>query len=109
MKLLNTAMMPQEGVYTLIEITREEFVDRVRKHHANGTLESYIGYKATIDILKDMTGLNIPFNRDKTILNEHDSMLIMRLNYRIQDAKSKGSHQPKPDDFLFFICEYESY
>lgn len=40
-RLLNSAMMPAAGVYTLRQLTPEEFGDQVASAHAAGKLDSY--------------------------------------------------------------------
>lgn len=104
-KLLNSAMMPSEGHYSLREVDKRRFCEVLQDAHASGSLESYIGYQANIELIAKWTGIELPFNREVCALDEGDSLLIMKLRYRIGDPAMKGG-QVDEDDFEFFFCNF---
>lgn len=104
--LLNSAVMPQEGFYTLKKVSPEEFKNKlIPLQHQ---IISYIGYVETARILSDLLGINIPVSRKPTHLEDKDLLFIARLKYRLEDPKLKGEYVPKPEDFEFFIGMYSS-
>lgn len=109
-KLMNSAMMPNEGLYVLKKITEEEFFSIVSDAFAEGKLESYIGYDQNVAYIND--GLKsrgyagfIKFNRANTELENGDAMLIQKLKYRVGDPKTKGAEVAP--EFEYFIANYE--
>jgi len=105
--LMNSAMMPQEGLYTIYRIPQEEFFNRLKKAYEEDNLHSYIGYSTNIDFIARHTGIVLPLSREQTTLQDGDTMLIMKLKYRLQDPSSKGKHIPSDDDYEFFIALYK--
>lgn len=103
-RLLNSAMMPREGRYTMVAISKEEFVEKVQQAHNIGELDSYIGYPQNIQLLKEWTGLELPLKREQTTVESGDSILVMKLKYRTQAPK--GS-EVNVNDFEFFEIFYE--
>lgn len=103
-KLMNSKMMPAEGIYELKRIEADEFTDLVRK--SNSDLESYIGYQQTAELISRMSGIKIPVNRSATPIADGDVMLIAALNYR-PDAPTKGA-PVNESDFEFFIAFYRN-
>ena len=103
-RLLNSAMMPTEGVYRLSKINKEEFVTILQKAVNENQLESYIGYPQNIELLKQWSGLDIPLNRKETVVEDGDTLLIMKLNYR-PEAGSKGL-DVNDSSFLFYRAEF---
>lgn len=102
MKLMNSAMMPQEGKYTLLPMTKEAFADIVRAAHKN--IKSYISYPQNIDIIESLTGVRFELSREETVLEDEDIMLIMKLKYRV--AMSTKGQAVNPDDFEYWQCLY---
>lgn len=105
-RLMNSAMMPAPGHYELHQITPEEFSQRLCEDLDAGVLRSYIGYPQTADLIKSMTGRTIDVNRDLTDVVDGDTLLIIKLNYRVADPKKKG--QQVKEDFEFFVATYHS-
>ena len=103
MKLLNSAMMPQPGIYLNKRISKEVFIEHVRR----GT-ESFVGYPDTAKFIEDLTGCEIPINREQTFLDAQDEMLIIKLKYRVQSPQEKGKFTPGIDDYEFFYCLYSA-
>lgn len=103
-KLMNSAMMPVEGVYKLRKIT----VDEARMVVAKAAkIESYIGYPDTANYMSHVLGIEVPISRAETTLEDGDIMLICRLRYRVQNPQEKGKFVPKDDDFEWFVAEYQ--
>lgn len=103
-KLMNSAFMPEEGVYTLKRITPEE----ARKLLNKATkIESYVGYSDTANYMSRVLGIEVPVNRGETTLEDGDIMLICRLSYRVQNPQDKGRFTPSEKDFEWFVCEFK--
>ena len=105
-RLMNSAMMPVEGKYTLYQTTQDQFVNDLRFAAKNGKLESYIGYPDTALFIERISNVTIHVNREKTIVNDGDTLLICKLKYRVVDPNEKGKFTPTDDDYEFFICFY---
>jgi hypothetical protein len=105
-KLMNSAMMPEEGIYFLKKISKEMFVFAVKEAAKKNELESYIGYPQNITFLRQWAGLNIPLNRKETSIKHNDTLLIMRLKYR-PESGAKGNFV-KESDFEFFQAQYSA-
>lgn len=104
-RLMNSAMMPQEGRYTLSSLSESVFAAEVRAASLSGRLRSYIGYPQTANYVSYISGVEIPTSRSMTTLDDGDRMLIIKLKYRTEDPASKG--QPVDPDFDFFGADYE--
>lgn len=97
--LVNSAVMPQEGKYTLIEISRFDFIAEVKQAFQEKTLISYIAYSQNIELIKQWTGVKLIPNRSKTALEKGDVLLCMTLKYRSEGYKGKLVDE---NDFQFF-------
>jgi len=106
--LLNAAMMPQAGNYKMSQLTPQQFAYHARKANGEHTLKSYIGYPSTAKILSELTGFDIPVNRDQTRLQNGDVLLIAKLKYRVQNAalKKTDAVDPTIDDFEFYFASF---
>lgn len=107
-KLLNSAMMPCEGHYTLRRISKEQFCSELKRAWERGILESYIGYQDNINLIEQWTGIVVPFSRATTTVRDGDILLIMKLNKRIGDPSMKGKISFEENDFEFFRAEYKA-
>lgn len=103
-KLLNSAMMPVEGVYKLQRISPEDFSSILRSEE----YQSYIGYPDTARMIEEIAKVSVPLSREQTTVQDGDILLICRLKYRLQDPAAKGKFTPSVNDFEFFRCEYSS-
>ena len=106
-RLLNSAIMPVPGDYSLREITSSDFADAVRTTEATGNLVSYIGYEQTAQFITALTGVAIPISREACALEDGDTLLICRLRYRVANPATKGVPVSE-DDFEFFVSSYRS-
>jgi len=106
-RLLNSAMMPREGIYKMKRINKHQFCEILINAHREGNLDSYIGYQDNLELIKKWTGITLPFRRDTTGIEDGDILLIMKLNKRMGDPTLKGKVQFCEEDFEFFIAEYK--
>ena len=105
--LLNSAMMPTEGVYTLKRISKSKFQELLQEAAATGDLQSYIGYPKTADLIQQLTGIEIDVSREQAELTTGDVMLIVKLRHRIQDLSDISTYQPSIADLDFFVCYWQ--
>ena len=103
--ILNSAVMPQEGIYVLKKITKGKFCEELKYAYDFGILRNYIGYQQNIDFIKQWTGVELILSREETKIDDGDVMLIMKLKYRVKDPSTKG--QPvSEEDYEFYMCYY---
>lgn len=103
--LLNSAMMPMEGVYTLKAITSQQFAYHVRKADKERCLKSYVGYPQNKRVIKELSGVDVPLSREQTFLKSGDVLLVMKLKYRVGGEHQKGD-EVSAGDFEYFWCDY---
>ncbi|MEM2144440.1 MAG: DUF1874 domain-containing protein [Candidatus Jordarchaeaceae archaeon] len=108
-KLMNSSMMPHEGIYVTKKITKDRFCEELKKAYTNGILDSYIGYPNNVKLIKEWTGINVPLSRDTTILEDGDVMIVMKLKGRLPDPNMKGSTTFAEEDFEFFYVQYKKF
>lgn len=106
-KLMNSAVMPQEGSYVLDRITEAEFVRELAQ--AGPVFESYVGYEQTAQHIEQICRekghyVRVDVSRAQTKVQHGDCMLICKLRYRVADPSTKG--QPQPEDWEYFRCVY---
>jgi hypothetical protein len=104
--LLNSAMMPAEGVYRLRRISRDEFAKLVSDAYQRGDLHSYIGYPETAQHIERVSGVPIQVNRAPTKLADQATILVCKLAYRVTDPGMKGKLQPTDKDYEYFVAKY---
>lgn len=105
--LLNSAVMPTEGIYTLKQISQVEFGTLLRDAAETNNFQSYIGYPETAHLIEDMTGVEIAVSREQATLNTGDIMLIVKLRHRVADPSTKTTLEPSIDDFEFYRCDWQ--
>ena len=104
--LLNSAMMPDEGLYVLRRVSRELFGELVADAHRCSNLQSYIGYPETAQHIEKISGVPIPVNRAATQLPDQALLAVCKLKYRVSDPGTKGKIQPGDEDYEYFIASY---
>lgn len=102
--LMNSAVMPVPGTYTLQQINQEDFFTAIRTAFQEQKLVSWIGYPQNAQIIKKRTGISIELNRDPLKIQPFDKILIMRLKYRV-DGMKKGE-EVNEADFDYFNADY---
>ena len=105
--LLNAAVMPAEGHYTLKKISQGEFRTVLRNAAAANDFRSYIGYPETARLLEELTGVDIEVSREQATLAVGDVMLIVKLRHRVADPTTKTTLEPSIDDFEFYCCDWK--
>lgn len=105
--LLNSAVMPAEGVYTLKRISKATFRTVLREASATGDFRSYIGYPETARLIEQITGIEIEVSREQATLLPGDLMLIVKLRHRIANPANPAALQHSIDDFEFFQCDWQ--
>ena len=101
--LLNSAVMPTEGVYTLKRISKAVFQTILYEAASTGGLQSYIGYPKTAQLIEQFTGIEIEVSREQAELTTGDVMLIVKLRHRIPDPSDIAAYQPSLEDLDFFV------
>lgn len=103
-KLVNSAMMPNPGVYYTYQIPEHLFGELLQRASREGMLVSYIGYEQNVAFLYKHFGVTVPVNRSQCALDDGDILLIMRLPYRVAHPGEKG--QPVPEVFEYLLARY---
>lgn len=109
--LMNSSIMPVDGVYEYYSINRAKFVAYLQQAHDAGVLASYIGYPATADHIARISGVRPRVNRDHAVPSPGDMILVCKLKYRIGHPSQKGELKPEDDDFeygLVFFSPHKS-
>ena len=101
-RLLNAAVMPREGKYSLIRLDPDDFAYLVRRLRP----VSYIGYRNCQDMIESLCDVPIELCRESTPVEDGDTLLICRLKYRVGNPAVKGFVQATVDDYEFFFCVY---
>jgi len=105
--LLNSSMMPSEGLYILRRVSREFFAELVADANRRGNLRSYIGYPETAQHVERIARVPIQVNRVATQLPDQCLIAICKLKYRVADPVAKGKLQPGEDDYEYFVATYD--
>jgi len=105
--LLNSAMMPDEGVYILRRVSREFFGELVADAYRRGELQSFVGYAETAQHIERIARVPIPVNRAATQLPDQALIAVCKLKYRVSDPGTKGKIQPGDEDYEYFVAIYD--
>lgn len=114
--LMNTAIMPAPGHYTMQLLWPDRWADTVKVawHTANERVESHVGYPAVQQLFEQLTGIRPEVNREgsRGAFDKHSTVLMLgcRLNYRFSDPKRKaavGRQAPKVEDYEFFMSTFK--
>jgi len=105
-KLFNSTVCPQEGVYSMSKIEEDVFVGLL---NSAIEVESYIGYDENLEHLKNIGVKNIPKkNREQAELQEGDIILVMKLGYRFQNPELKNNNKSiSESEWRYFIMYYK--
>ena len=104
--LLNAAVMPTEGMYTLKRISEGTFKEALTEAAALDNFKSYIGYPETAQVIEHLTGIEIQVSREQATLTPGDVMLIVKLRHRVANPASPEPLQRAIEDFEFFQCDW---
>jgi len=98
--IMNSAMVPNEGVFSYQNLTREQARQWLTAHAQNAA--SFVGYPQTADhvtVLAGQPGWRCGLSRDKVTLAPGDEAFICKLAFRVKDPRSKG--QPQSEDWEY--------
>lgn len=102
--ILNSAVMPAAGCYSLKQIGNDDFFNKIRAQREEDPegffTMSWIGYHQNAQIIADKTGWKPPICRSVTQISHGDRLLIMTLKYRAEPG-SKGE-PVAAHDFEYF-------
>ena len=105
--LLNSAVMPNEGMYRLKQITETAFTEDLQEAVSSDNFRSYIGYPETARLIEQITGIEVEVSREQATLTPGDTMLIVKLRQRVTNPADKETLQLSVDDFDFFRCDWQ--
>ena len=105
--LLNSAVMPNEGVYTLKQIPADTFKNILEDAAKTNNFRSYIGYTETAGLIKQITGIEVEVSREQATLTPGDTMLIVKLRQRVANPADKETLQLSIDDLEFYLCYWK--
>lgn len=103
--LLNSAMMPQPGSYSLVTVNADAWriaFEAAREQGAD--FKSYIGYPQTAAHISAVLGVAVEVSREQTSLETGDMLFICRLPYRPADPATKG--QAVVEEFEYSMATY---
>lgn len=101
-RLMNSAMMPNDGVYRKATFSKEAFKAEFDAHRLAGAeIKSYIGYPETARILSELLKFDVKVSRDETTLDFGDVMLVARLKYRVNPTEKATNRKQTIEDFEF--------
>jgi len=94
--LLNSAVITGPGKYSYQLLTADEASNWLKNHE----FVSRVGYPATADHIKTLSGIRPPLSRESTVMQTGDEALIVRLKYRVVPSH-KHSLVPGPGDWEY--------
>jgi len=104
LRLMNSAMMPNDGIYTRRQISFDEFKEIFDRH---SEFISYIGYPQLARILSANLKTRVDVNLEQTELRDGDKILVAKLPYRVpRGEKGQGRHGGRLQDYEFFYITY---
>lgn len=103
--LINSAMIPGDGLYNYKTINRGQFMVKLQGwHNSESGFTSYIGYPDTAAYVEKITGgVPVMVNRSKFTMSPGDVALVVKLNYRVPAPGDKGKFVPGDNDWEYGI------
>lgn len=103
--LLNAAMVPNPGTYRYSLLTTDKAAAMLRAAATTPRrgVESYIGHQQTALTIAAISGVLVPLNRAKVIMEPGDEALVCKLAYLVENPATKG--QPQPEDWEYGLLE----
>jgi hypothetical protein len=83
--LLNSAVLTSFGAYAYRPLALEQFKQLLPQ------ATSYVGYPATADAIRILTGVSVNLNRGLIKMAVGDKAIVFRLAYRVADPTRKGT------------------
>lgn len=103
---MNSAMMPKPGNYFCEEIKAGEFARQLKEAKREGEVISSVGYPVMINLIEQLTGIQLPLSREATNIQHRDQCLVAKLKYRLESPKLKKVESPSIEDLVFFRIGY---
>lgn len=108
-RLLNSAVMPHEGVFEcrgpLRDYEAKAVFDEARGRGLR--YRSYIGYPNTARVVGNLLGIDCEISRSNTELKDGDVCLCFRLPYRVHpDTKAQHLWGRRIEDYEIFVVYY---
>lgn len=105
-RLMNSTMMPQEGIYRLLKVEESQIKGLFNFYRKIGhEVQSYIGYEQTAKYMSNVLDYEVPVNRVETTLESGDVLIICKLPYRVPNPNDKGKEVK--EEFEWFVAEYK--
>lgn len=89
--LLNTTVIPNDGVFKLSSITKED----ARKWVSEGEFISAIGHPGTAEVISALLGTKIAPNRIMVQFEPGDEALVFKLDCRLPEGKVLSAEELK--------------
>jgi hypothetical protein len=105
--LMNSAVMPQPGTYSLEKYEAETWQAELKAAiNKEVDFHQYIGYKSTLTFVEHLIGKSLgEVSLKKAVLKDGDMIFVIRLKYRVAPYEKKED-TPDIRDFEFFIGRY---
>ncbi len=101
--LMNSAMMPTDGVYTCKTISATQFKNIFLYAKTHEGIVSSVAYPEIQDVVGKNLDIVIPIDRAKglTVLDEYSNILVVKLKYRVPSERKGHRLGSKFDDYEF--------
>ena len=101
--LLNSAVMAAGsfGVYRYTEASAEELAEFL----ASKPYISRVGYPETAAFVERVTGIRPPLSRAPSPMDAGDVAMVVRLRYRVGNARRKAQQKPTDQDWEIALLE----
>jgi len=107
--LLNSAMMPTPGNYSLQEVGADRFVMLYQQAAGVEQVESFIGHEETANHISSLVGMPVEINRAQLdIKTPYATLFIFKINRRV-DPGQKGQVSPDSADYQYFVANFTSH
>lgn len=81
--ILNTPILTSFGTYDFLPLTREQAKAWLHR----GEFTSAVGHKPTAEIMTELFGVTVPFNRVSITMRAGDEALVFSLRVRLPEGK----------------------
>ena len=107
--LLNSAMMPTVGNYSLQDVDASRFAMLYQQAAGVQPIESFIGYEETAKHIASLVGMPVETNRAQLdIKTPYATLFIVKLNRRV-DPSQKGQVTPDSSDYQYFVANFTAH
>lgn len=101
---MNGALMPSFGVYIYFKISEKT----LKEYLGNKDFVSAIGHQSTADILSEILGIEIPYNRITVNLKDKDEVIVFKLKKRPPEGKILTKEEIEEIGYEFGYYKYYS-